>query len=89
MATSESSPSFASDTEVPSPTVRFPADFVSRLGAFAAQLSATREREEVGRRRTLQGEGQEFVGHRPYRPGEDLRKLDWDLYARVDRPCFA
>ena len=41
---------------------------------IAAQLSATREREEVGRRRTLQGEGQEFVGHRPYRPGEDLRK---------------
>lgn len=70
----------------PSATVRFPDDFVARLGAFAVQLSAAREREEVGRRRTLQGEGQEFVGHRPYRPGEDLRRLDWDLFARVDRP---
>ncbi len=86
MAASDPRPSFASDTDLPSPTVRFPTDFVARLGAFAAQLSATREREEVGRRRTLQGEGQEFVGHRPYRPGEDLRKLDWDLFARVDRP---
>ena len=38
--------------------------------------SPLREREEVGRRRALQGEGEEFVGHRPYRIGDDLRHLD-------------
>lgn len=56
-----------------------------RFGAFAGRLAAAREREEVGSKRALQGEGQEFVGHRPYRPGEDLRQLDWELLARLDR----
>ena len=71
---------------LPSPGVEFQGDFLARIGVFATQLAAAREREEVGRRRTLQGDGQEFVGYRPYRPGEDLRRLDWDLLARLDRP---
>lgn len=71
---------------VPSPGVEFSADLLPRLGAFTTQLAAAREREEVGRRRTLRGDGQEFVGYRPYRPGEDLRRFDWDLLARLDRP---
>ncbi len=71
---------------LPSPGVEFQADFLARIGAFATQLAAAREREEVGRRRTLEGDGQEFVGYRPYRPGEDLRRFDWDLLARLDRP---
>ena len=71
---------------LPSPGVELPGSFLSRIGAFATQLAAAREREEVGRRRTLQGDGQEFVGYRPYRPGEDLRRFDWDLLARLDRP---
>ncbi len=49
-------------------------------------MRAAREHEEAGRRRTLEGEGQEFVGYRPYRAGEDLRALDWELLARLDRP---
>lgn len=71
---------------LPSPGVEFQGDFLARIGAFATQLAAAREREEVGRRRTLEGDGQEFVGYRPYRPGEDLRRFDWDLLARLDRP---
>ena len=71
---------------LPSPGVAFRGDFLARIGAFATQLAAAREREEVGRRRTLRGDGQEFVGYRPYRPGEDLRRFDWDLLARLDRP---
>ena len=71
---------------LPSPGVVLPPDLLPRLGAFATQLAAAREREEVGRRRTLKGDGQEFVGYRPYRPGEDLRRFDWDLLARLDRP---
>ncbi len=71
---------------LPSPAVELPGSFLSRIGSFATQLAAAREREEVGRRRTLQGDGQEFVGYRPYRPGEDLRRFDWDLFARLDRP---
>ena len=38
----------------------------------------------AGRSRTL-GPGDETHGHRPYRPGEELRHLDWELLARSDR----
>jgi len=30
--------------------------------------------------------GLEWVGHRPYQPGDDLRYLDWHLLARLGRP---
>ena len=71
---------------LPSPGVEFPPELIRRFGAFAGRLAAAREREDVGSKRALRGEGQEFVGHRPYRPGEDLRQLDWQLLARLDRP---
>lgn len=72
---------------LPSPGVELGRGLVRRFGAFAARLAAGREREDVGRRRALQGEGEEFVGHRPYRLGDDLRHLDWSLLARRnDRP---
>lgn len=77
----------AGASSLPSPGVSIGSALVRRFGAFAARLSAAREREEVGRRRALQGEGEEFVGHRPYRMGDDLRHLDWTLLARRgDRP---
>lgn len=77
----------ASTPPLPSPGVSIGPELVRRFGAFAARLSAAREREDVGRRRALQGEGEEFVGHRPYRLGDDLRHLDWTLLARRgDRP---
>ena len=72
--------------QLPSPGVEFSPELIRRLGAFAGRLAAAREREDVGAKRALRGEGQEFVGHRPYRPGEDLRQLDWQLLARLDRP---
>ena len=72
---------------LPSPDVTIGPALVRRFGSFAGRLAAAREREEVGRRRALQGEGEEFVGHRPYRVGDDLRRLDWILLARRgDRP---
>lgn len=71
---------------LPSPNVAFTPALIRRIGTFAGRLAAAREREDVGSKRALQGEGQEFVGHRPYRPGEDLRQLDWELLARLDRP---
>jgi uncharacterized protein (DUF58 family) len=38
-------------------------------------------------RRALRGEGGRFLfrGHRAYRPGDDLRRLDWKVAARLDR----
>lgn len=82
--TEDSRPS--SHAQLPSPGVEFSRELIRRIGAFAGRLAAAREREDVGTKRALRGEGQEFVGHRPYRPGEDLRQLDWQLLARLDRP---
>jgi hypothetical protein len=38
------------------------------------------------RRSTRRGEGIEFADYRDYAPGDDPRSIDWNLYARLDRP---
>ncbi len=70
---------------LPSAHVRFAPDFAARVGSLVARLAGAERREGRGRN-TFLGAGEEFVGHRPYRPGEDLRGLDWNLLARLDRP---
>src|SRR3712207_1787137 len=34
---------------------------------------------------TLKGQGMEFSQYRSYQPGDDLRLLDWRMFARSDR----
>jgi uncharacterized protein (DUF58 family) len=71
---------------VPCPRVAFAPDFLARLERFAARVTSARERREgTGVAAAAEG-GHEFVGHRLYRAGDDLRALDWDLLARLDRP---
>ena len=68
---------------LPCPEVSVDADLLQRARSFAARLEVGGElREEGGRGAHLLG-GEEFVGHRPYRAGEDLRRLDWSLLARL------
>lgn len=38
------------------------------------------------RRSTRRGSGLEFADYRDYTPGDDPRRVDWNLYARLDRP---
>jgi uncharacterized protein (DUF58 family) len=38
------------------------------------------------RRSTRRGSSVEFADYRNYTPGDDLRRLDWNIYARLDRP---
>ena len=38
----------------------------------------------VRSRRRTRSESGTFSGHRPYSPGDDLRNLDWNVYARSD-----
>jgi len=66
--------------------VRFTPDVVRRIAGFSARLAAASSREDSGRARSLGGAGEELVGHRPYRRGEDLRHLDWALLARLEQP---
>ncbi len=38
------------------------------------------------RRSTRRGLGLEFADYRDYTPGDDPRRVDWNVYARLDRP---
>lgn len=38
------------------------------------------------RRSSRRGSSVEFADYRNYAPGDDLRRLDWNIYARLDRP---
>ncbi len=38
------------------------------------------------RRSSKRGTSIEFADYRNYAPGDDLRRLDWNLYARLERP---
>ena len=72
--------------ELPAPRVVWPEGFAARLEAFVPRVAARRERREGAGSGSLLGAVEEFVGHRPYRAGEDLRRLDWGLLARSDQP---
>src|SRR5512147_138111 len=38
------------------------------------------------RRSSRRGSSVEFADYRNYTPGDDLRRLDWNIYARLERP---
>ena len=71
---------------VPCPGVRFEPGFARRLEALAARAALARERREGAGVPSRLGGGAEFVGYRPYARGDDLRALDWDVWARARRP---
>jgi uncharacterized protein (DUF58 family) len=55
------------------------------------QLSLVASRVRAGmikgeRRSTKRGTSIEFADYRNYTPGDDLRRLDWNVYARLERP---
>jgi uncharacterized protein (DUF58 family) len=62
--------------------------------AFVRELEVLRRRLEVRARSGTPGEhlakrrggSAEFQEHRPYAPGDDLRRIDWAAYARTGEP---
>jgi uncharacterized protein (DUF58 family) len=55
------------------------------------QLTLVASRVRAGmikgeRRSTKRGTSIEFADYRNYTPGDDLRRLDWNVYARLERP---
>jgi uncharacterized protein (DUF58 family) len=61
-------------------------DFISRLGALEIVSRRIRRGRFRGERRsTRRGSSVEFADHRPYAIGDDVRFLDWNMYARLDR----
>ena len=58
-------------------------DFLSRLEYLSLISRRVFRGQLLAQRRTRQlGGGIEFADHREYSPGDDLRYLDWQLYAR-------
>jgi uncharacterized protein (DUF58 family) len=56
---------------------------VSRLRLVARQVP--RGGRFADQRSKDQGAGLEFLDHRPYSPGDDLRSMDWNLYRRLGK----
>ena len=64
--------------------------------AFVRELEALRRRLEVNVRSGAAGErasrrrggSAEFQDHRPYAPGDDLRRVDWAAFARTGEPVL-
>ncbi len=57
---------------------------LNQLNLVASQVRAGVMKGE--RRSTKRGSSVEFADYRDYAPGDDLRRLDWNVYARLDRP---
>jgi uncharacterized protein (DUF58 family) len=57
---------------------------LERLTLVAARVRAGAMKGE--RRSTKRGTSIEFADYRDYSQGDDLRRLDWNIYARLDRP---
>lgn len=59
--------------------------FLSRLEALALRSrSRAAGSRQGGHRSRRRGQSLEFADHREYVPGDDIRHLDWHLYARLD-----
>lgn len=76
----------ARDSALPCPGVSLAPDYRARVERLVTRLAPALARREGGGRSALDGAGTEFVGHRPYRPGDDPRTLDWNLFARLEQP---
>jgi uncharacterized protein (DUF58 family) len=65
------------------------AEFVRELEVLRRRLEVRarsgRGGDHLARRR---GGSSEFEDHRPYAPGDDLRRIDWAAYARTDEPVL-
>ncbi len=67
-------------------TTLFDAAFLKkleRLSIISRKLRAGRMKGE--RRSTKRGNSVEFADYRNYTPGDDLRRVDWNAYARLER----
>ncbi|MEO8212556.1 MAG: DUF58 domain-containing protein [Myxococcales bacterium] len=66
---------------------RFDEAFLRKLEALTLLAKRTQGGGARAQRRSRRvGAGIEFADHREYAPGDDVRALDWNLLARLDRP---
>lgn len=64
----------------------FPPEFLARLERLEVRARRPASGMSYGRGKSASaGSGVEFVDLREYSPGDDLRAVDWNLYARLDK----
>lgn len=68
------------------PDVRFETSFAARAESAAAKLWRGRVGYESAGRAWIAGMGDDLVGARAYRAGDDPRTIDWSASARSDAP---
>jgi uncharacterized protein (DUF58 family) len=65
----------------------FPDRLAKRLGAYSIVLNAGRLGHHKGTHRSRKtGSSLDFSDFREYHPGDDLRHIDWNVFARTDQP---
>lgn len=63
-----------------------PPGLLERLGGLEVVARTVVRGFQAGVHRSpLRGAGEDFARHRDYQQGDDVRYLDWKLYARTDR----
>ncbi|MBI4231576.1 MAG: DUF58 domain-containing protein [Planctomycetes bacterium] len=68
------------------PDALFDAEFHATLAALRRALRTDARSRPFGTRPIRRsGHGQEFLGHRSYEAGDDLRAVDWNAYGRTER----
>lgn len=62
-------------------------EFIGRLEALELSVRWVRAGSKLGGRFPVnrRGSSVEFADYSPYYPGDDIRAIDWNLYARLDR----
>src|ERR1700687_5328107 len=62
------------------------AAFIQRLDRLALVARQKMRGQGAGSRRSLvTGSSVEFADYRTYAPGDDFRRVDWNVYARLER----
>jgi uncharacterized protein (DUF58 family) len=57
---------------------------IGKIGRLRVGLPGLAAGPQLGDRRSaVRGRGMEFADHRPYRAGDDLRLVDWNVYNRL------
>src|SRR5262245_58158140 len=65
----------------------FDESFLRRLERVSLVARRIRSGHHKGERRShKRGSSVEFADYRNYSPGDDIRRLDWRVYARLERP---
>ncbi len=66
--------------------MRFDSNFYDRLGRLRLAMGQKSSMNMAGNRKSIhKGSSAEFSDFREYMPGDDLRRLDWNAYGRLDR----